>query len=95
MGGCVRATFCRHYFDMLPSIQRVMTNLNYYHSGLFDRCCLKPVEAGYFDRLAGPLVQMDRNDYIEMMIPSCSAHFLEHRTDCSIVVMRMTSWSAR
>ena len=48
-----------------------MTNLNYYHSGLFDRCCLKPVEAGYFDRLAGPLVQMDRNDfdYIEMMIP--------------------------
>ena len=84
---------------MLPSIQRVMTNLNYYHSGLFDRCCLKPVEAGYFDRLAGPLVQMDRNDfdYIEMMIPipSCSAHFLEHRTDYSIMVMRMTSWSAR
>ena len=58
-----------------------MTNLNDYHSDLYDRCCLKPVEAGYFDRLAEPLVQMDRNDYIEMMIPSCSAHFLEHRGD--------------
>ena len=52
------------------------------------------MEAGYFDRLAEPLVQMDWNDYIEVMIPSCPVHFLEHRTDCSIAVMSMTSWSA-
>ena len=72
-----------------------MTNLNYYHSGLFDRCCLKPVEAGYFDRLAGPLVQMDRNDfdYIEMMIPipSCSL-FSPFSGAYSTVGLIVVSW---